>query len=101
MSSENILRFLSEPATLASLAAVAAASMMYVTSRPTPLKCPVDPNQQSVEVPVSYSLFNSSYLFPRQANLYFHHELLSIAKTRDLGFDSCPDIVKFLQYDFI
>ncbi|CAB4032338.1 Long-chain-fatty-acid-- ligase 1, partial [Paramuricea clavata] len=51
MSSENVLKFLSEPTTLASLAAVAAASMMYVTSRPTPLKCPVDPNEQSVEVP--------------------------------------------------
>jgi hypothetical protein len=53
MSSENVLKFLSEPATLASLAAIAAASMMYVTSRPAPLKCPVDPNEQSVEVPVS------------------------------------------------
>ena len=53
MSSENVLKFLSEPATLASLAAVAAGSMMYLTSRPTPLVCPIDPNQQSVEVPVS------------------------------------------------
>ena len=51
MSSEGVLRFLSEPATLASLAAVGAASMMYLTSRPTPLQCPVDPNQQSVEIP--------------------------------------------------
>ena len=46
------LGFLSEPATLASLAAVAAASMVYITSRPTPLKCPVNPKQQSIEVPV-------------------------------------------------
>lgn len=51
MSSESALRFLSEPATLASLAAVAAASMVYVTTRPTPLKCPVDPMNQSVPVP--------------------------------------------------
>ena len=58
MSSENVVKFLSEPATLASLAAIAAASMMYVTSRPTPLQCPVDPNQQSIEVPVSYNQLN-------------------------------------------
>jgi hypothetical protein len=56
MSSESVLRYLSEPATLASLAAVGAASMMYLTSRPTPLQCPVDPNQQSVEIPVSFAL---------------------------------------------
>ena len=56
MSSENVLNFLSQPAALASLAAVAAASMAYFTSRPTPQKCPVDPNQQSVEVPVSLTL---------------------------------------------
>lgn len=53
MSSADALKFLSEPATLASLAAVAAAGMAYMTSRPTPLKCPVDPEKQSVEVPVS------------------------------------------------
>ncbi|XP_046839052.1 long-chain-fatty-acid--CoA ligase 5-like [Xenia sp. Carnegie-2017] len=50
MSSESILQFLSQPATLASLAAITAAGMMFAT-RPTPMKCPVDPNQQSVEVP--------------------------------------------------
>ena len=64
MSSENVLNFLSQPATLASLAAVAAASMAYFTSRPTPRKCPVDPNQQSVEVPVSLTLIMATPCLP-------------------------------------
>lgn len=61
MSSESILQFLSQPATLASLAAITAAGMMFAT-RPTPLKCPVDPNQQSVEVPVSSSGSRQEFL---------------------------------------
>lgn len=58
MSSENVLQLLGEPATLASLAALAAVSIMFARSRSTPLKCPVDPNKQSVEVPVSYETIN-------------------------------------------
>ena len=64
MSSENVLNFLSQPAALASLAAVAAASMAYFTSRPTPRKCPVDPNEQSVGVPVSLTLIGATPYLP-------------------------------------
>lgn len=50
-SAEAALQYLRDPVVVGSLGAVAAATMLYVATRPTPQKCPVDPNQQSVELP--------------------------------------------------
>lgn len=52
-AAESALRYLRDPAVAAGLGAVAVASMYYLASRPTPQPCPVDPQKQSFELPVS------------------------------------------------
>ena len=52
-AAESALKYLRDPAVVAGLGAVAAASMYYLASRPTPQPCPVDPQNQSFELPVS------------------------------------------------
>ena len=52
-SAEAALQYLRDPVVVGSLGAVAAATMLYMATRPTPQNCPVDPNQQSVELAVS------------------------------------------------
>ena len=50
---DSALKYLGDPAMAAGLGAVALASMYYLASRPTPQPCPVDPQQQSYELPVT------------------------------------------------
>ena len=50
---DSALKYLRDPAMAAGLGAVALASMYYLASRPTPQPCPVDPEQQSFELPVT------------------------------------------------
>lgn len=52
-AAESALRYLRDPAVVASLGAIAAASMYYLASRPAPQPCPVDPHKQSFELPAS------------------------------------------------
>ena len=52
-AAESALRYLQDPAVVAGLGAVAAASMYYLASRPAPQPCPVDPQKQSFELPAS------------------------------------------------
>ena len=52
-AAEAALKYLRDPAIAAGLGAMTVASMYYLTSRPTPLPCPVDPMKQSYELPVS------------------------------------------------
>lgn len=52
-AAESALRYLRDPAVVAGLGAVAAASMYYLASRPTAQPCPVDPQKQSFELPAS------------------------------------------------
>lgn len=49
-AAESALRYLRDPTVVASLGAVAVASMYYLASRPTPQPCPVDPLNQSYEL---------------------------------------------------
>lgn len=60
-SAEAALDYLQNPVVVGSLATIAAASMMYVATRPTPQKCPVDPNHQSVELEVGCSFVKTYY----------------------------------------
>lgn len=55
-AAESALRYLRDPAVVAGLGAVAAASLYYLASGPTPHPCPVDPQEQSYELPASSSL---------------------------------------------
>ena len=48
-----LVNFLSDPATLAALAAVAAGAAWYISSRPSPIKPPIPLDNQSIELPVS------------------------------------------------
>lgn len=48
-----LVNFLSDPATLAALAAVAAGAAWYISSRPSPVKPPIQLDHQSIELPVS------------------------------------------------
>ena len=48
-----LVNFLSDPATLAALAAVAAGAAWYISSRPSPVKPPIPLDNQSIELPVS------------------------------------------------
>ena len=52
-AADSALRYLRDPAMAAGLGAVALASMYYLASRPTPQPCPVDPQKQSFELPVT------------------------------------------------
>jgi len=54
-AAETALNYLRDPTVVVGLGAVAA-SLVYMASRPSPTRCPVDPNEQSVEISVSYSL---------------------------------------------
>ena len=56
-AADSALKYLRDPALAAGLGAVALASMYYLTSRPTPQPCPVDPQQQSFELPVTTAVF--------------------------------------------
>lgn len=50
-TAESTLQYLRDPSVVVGLGAVAA-SLLYMASRPTPVRCPVDPKQQSIEIPV-------------------------------------------------
>ena len=50
-----LVNFLSDPATLAALAAVAAGAAWYISSRPSPTKPPIPLDNQSIELPVSFN----------------------------------------------
>lgn len=50
-AAESVLKYLRDPAVVASLGAVAVSTMYYLASRPTPQPCPVDPQKQSYELP--------------------------------------------------
>ena len=52
-AAEAALKYLRDPAIAAGLGAMAVASIYYLTSRPTPQPCPVDPMKQSYELLVS------------------------------------------------
>ncbi|RMX40434.1 hypothetical protein pdam_00009465 [Pocillopora damicornis] len=59
-AAEAALKYLRDPAIAAGLGAMAVASMYYLTSRPTPQPCPVDPTKQSYELPDGdYARMNS------------------------------------------
>lgn len=59
-AAEAALKYLRDPAIAAGLGAMAVASMYYLTSRPTPQPCPVDPMKQSYELPDGdYARMNS------------------------------------------
>lgn len=45
------MKYLRDPAIVAGLGAVAVSTMYYLSSRPTPQPCPVDPRRQSYELP--------------------------------------------------
>ena len=62
-AAESALRYLRDPAVVAGLGAVAAASMYYLASRPTPQPCPVDPQKQSFELPASILTTYTTSLF--------------------------------------
>lgn len=55
-AAESFLKYLRDPAIVAGLGAVAVSTMYYLSSRPTPQPCPVDPRRQSYELPVSKQL---------------------------------------------
>ena len=59
--SSALVNFLSDPATLATLAAVAASAAWYFSSRPSPITPPIPLDNQSIQLPVSLLPLNYSY----------------------------------------
>ena len=51
-AAETALKYLRDPAVVAGIGAVAISTMYYLASRPQPQLCPVDPQMQSIELPV-------------------------------------------------
>ena len=69
-NSSALVNYLSDPATLAALAAVAAGAAWYISSRPQPVKPPIQLDNQSIELPVSCRvIFNthSTYSLPAKS----------------------------------
>lgn len=56
-AAEIALHYLREPSVVTGLGVAAGLAMYYVGSRPQPQDCPVDPQQQSIELPVNNCLF--------------------------------------------
>ena len=52
-AAQQVLGYLREPAVVAGLGAAATLTAAYVATRPQPTNCPVDPEQQSIELPVT------------------------------------------------
>lgn len=55
-TAETALKYLRDPSVVVGIGAVAA-SLLYMASRPSPIRCPVDVTQQSIEIPVSRYYF--------------------------------------------
>lgn len=56
---EQTLQYLRDPAVVAGLGA-AAVSLAYMATRPSTTPCPVNPKQQSIEIPVSILFYSKS-----------------------------------------
>lgn len=83
-----LVNFLSDPATLATLAAVAAGTAWYISSRPSPVKSPVPLDNQSIELPVSLSRFIVKTPPPLSSPFYYYYCCELVLGNRRRNFDN-------------